>query len=382
MSVQNGAADQWHHAYTYDSDNRIKQVYTNTRAPLTEMFDFTQNKQNEFTANADWQNDAQYYYYDHGPLARVEIGQNNLQGVDYYYNLQGWLKGVNSSILEDKNDPGEDSDQNALNGFLRKDVFGFGLNYYSGDYEAIGGASASSASSPIASVNNLSHAAGNSSDLYNGNIRYMQTAIVNPTTRDAMPMLNAYKYDQLNRLKESRSYESGLSTNSWNPTSYEDEYFNAFTFDAMGNIETQNRHLRNGTQIEDMDYHYQKDGNGDLLRNRLYHINDSIVSTVDATDDMGVFDSLINTINLNNNYSYDAEGRLVKDRQEEIDTILWTVSGKVKEIRRDLGSNKKNVSFDYSLSRCMFSRFSKEKRSKNNYRECNGQQNSQAYIRK
>src|SRR5690554_370345 len=86
----------------------------------------------------DWQNDAMYYYYDHGPLARVEIGQNNLQGVDYYYNLQGWLKGVNSSVLLDENDPGKDSDPNALNGLFGKDVFGFSLNYFDRDYRAIG----------------------------------------------------------------------------------------------------------------------------------------------------------------------------------------------------------------------------------------------------
>ncbi len=349
MSVQKGEVDQWHHAYTYDADNRIKQVYTNSRSPLTEMFDFTQNKQKEFNSNSDWQNDAMYYYYDHGPLARVEIGQNNLQGVDYYYNLQGWLKGVNSSTLKNENDPGQDSNPNALNGFFGKDVFGFGLHYYEGDYKAIGGASTSPSSSPHAPVNNLNHAALNSHDLYNGNIRYMQTAITNPTTRDAMPMLNAYKYDQLNRLLESRSYEKGLTTNVWKPTSYNDEYFNSFTYDAMGNILNQNRHKRDGTQIDSLFYKYQKDANGDLLRNRLYHIHDSIANTVDATDidDMGIFYDNNNIINTDNNYSYDAEGRLVKDRQEEIDTIIWTVSGKVKEIRRDLGSDKKNVIFDY-----------------------------------
>src|SRR5690554_694731 len=164
-----------------------------------------------------------------------------------------------------------------------------------------------------------------------------------------MPMLNAYNYDQLNRLKESRSYESGLSTNSWNPTSYNDEYFNAFTFDAMGNIETQNRHLRDGNRIDSLFYKYQKDGNGDLLRNRLYHINDSIDETIDNTDldDMGTFYDNNNIINTDNNYSYDAEGRLVKDRQEEIDTIIWTVSGKVKEIHRSLQSTKKNLTFEY-----------------------------------
>ncbi|HLW08952.1 MAG TPA: RHS repeat-associated core domain-containing protein [Fermentimonas sp.] len=342
MSVQNGESDQWHHAYVYDADNRIEKVFTNTRSPLTEMNTITQNKEAELTSNGDWQNDAQYYYFDHGPLARVEIGQNNLQGVDYYYNLQGWLKGVNSSVLNDKNDPGSDCNQDSLNGFFGKDVFGFGLNYYLGDYSAIGGAT------PSATVNSSSHAAKNSYDLYNGNIRYMQTAITNPLTRENMPMLNAYKYDQLNRLKESRSYESGLNGNNWNPTSYNDEYFNSFTFDALGNIKTQSRYERDGTQIDSLFYGYEKDGNGRLLRNRLYHINDSIGINVASTDidDMGVFDSIVN-INLNNNYSYDAEGRLVKDRQEEIDTIIWTVSGKVKEIRRSLSSDNKNVIFDY-----------------------------------
>lgn len=70
----------------------------------------------------------------------------------------------------------------------------------------------------------------------------MQTAITNPDTRAAMPMLNVYQYDQLNRLLESRSYETGLANNVWNPTGYNNEYFNAFSFDANGNILTQKRH--------------------------------------------------------------------------------------------------------------------------------------------
>jgi hypothetical protein len=69
----------------------------------------------------------------------------------------------------------------------------------------------------------------------------MQTTLTDPTTRDAMPMLNAYQYDQLNRLLESRSYESGLSSNFWNPTTYNSAYFNKFVYDANGNSLTQQR---------------------------------------------------------------------------------------------------------------------------------------------
>src|SRR5690554_259826 len=237
-----------------------------------------------------------------------------------------------------------DSNPSEINALFAKDVFGFGLSYYENDYTAINGAT------PLANVQNTSHAAQNSADLYNGNIRYMQTSIINPLDRTKMPMLNAYKYDQLNRLKESRSYENGLSSNTWNPSNYGSEYYNAFTYDAMGNILTQERHNRAGEKFDDLEYHYQKDANGNLLRNRLYSVSDdpNLASVMeDDIEDMGAFISAVNQINTDNNYSYDAEGRLVKDKQEEIDTIIWTVSGKVKEIRRSFESTKKNLIFEY-----------------------------------
>src|SRR5690554_235229 len=117
----------------------------------------------------------------------------------------------------------------------------------------------------------------------------------------------------------------------------------------MGNILTQERHIRNGTQIEDMTYRYRYDANNKLLRNRLYHINDNIASNVDSTDidDQGVFNSDPDFIETANNYVRDKMGGLVKDRQEEIDTVIWSASNKVKEIRRNFDSSKKNVIFDY-----------------------------------
>ena len=64
--------------------------------------------------------------------------------------------------------------------------------------------------------------------LEQGNIRFMQTTLTKIDYGTPMPMLNAYKYDQLNRLLEARSYESGLSGNTWSPTGYNNEYFNKF----------------------------------------------------------------------------------------------------------------------------------------------------------
>jgi hypothetical protein len=164
-----------------------------------------------------------------------------------------------------------------------------------------------------------------------------------------MPMITGYQYDQLNRLRFARSYENmNLAGNSWDYLeTYDNRYFNEFVYDPNGNILTQKRHLRNGTQIEDLtyQYHYQ---NNRLIQNRLYHVNDAIGAGVDATDidDMGAFTAGTN-INSSNNYSYDEEGRLTKDVQEGIDAITWRVDGKVKKIARPVGSGKKNVTFDY-----------------------------------
>lgn len=119
----------------------------------------------------------------------------------------------------------------------------------------------------------------------------------------------------------------------------------------MGNILHQDRHLRNGTKIEELTYQYQYEdpvNQQRLMRNRLYHLNDAISDAVDATDidDMGKFDSDIEDINVNNNYAYDEEGRLVRDNQEGISKIVWRVDGKVKEIQRTTG-DAKWLKFDY-----------------------------------
>ncbi|MBU3661463.1 MAG: hypothetical protein FGM14_16485 [Flavobacteriales bacterium] len=252
------------------------------------------------------------------------------------------MKGVNA--IETEKDAGKDG-FSGVNSNFAKDISAFSLEYFNNDYKAI------NSETPFASVDASSVAGINSSELFNGNIRYMQTRLTNPTTGDAMPMLNAYQYDQLNRLLKSRSFENSLSSGIWNPITYSNEYYNAFEYDAMGNILHQDRHLRNGTKIEELTYQYQYEDPTNqqrLMRNRLYHLNDEVLNTVDATDidDMGQFDSDIEDINVNNNYAYDEEGRLVRDNQEKISKIVWRVDGKVKEIQRTTG-DAKWLKFDY-----------------------------------
>ena len=72
--------DQFYHRYEYDADNRITKVYTSQDGVI-------------------WDRDAAYEYYLHGPLSRAEIGQDEIQGIDYVYTLQGFLKSVNAVDL-------------------------------------------------------------------------------------------------------------------------------------------------------------------------------------------------------------------------------------------------------------------------------------------
>jgi RHS repeat-associated protein len=179
----------------------------------------------------------------------------------------------------------------------------------------------------------------------------MTTTIKDPSNDLVpLPMGNAYVYDQLNRIRESRSFTNIDPANFWdNGYTYANEYLNKFTYDANGNILTQKRYNDVGTQIEDLTYNYAKDADGYTIQNRLYHVNDPVSSGAfaDDIDDQGTFDNNLNSINLDNNYGYDEIGELNKDSAEEIRHIYWRVDGKVKDVVRKPGSTKKNLHFDY-----------------------------------
>ena len=113
-------ATQFYHQYFYDADNRITQVETSLDGVL-------------------WNHDARYEYYPHGPLARMELGQYKVQGVDYAYTLQGWLKGINSEQLNPANDIGGDGVVGTPHEMVGRDAFGMTLGYYGDeDFKAIG----------------------------------------------------------------------------------------------------------------------------------------------------------------------------------------------------------------------------------------------------
>jgi len=160
----------------------------------------------------------------------------------------------------------------------------------------------------------------------------------------------------LNRLSSSRVFANiNTTTNQWqsgtgiNPTAYATDY----TYDAMGNILTQKRNGggASATALDELTYNYHTTTDG-LVSNRLYQVNDvvSAGNYTDDIDDQGTFNNTHSTIETANNYGYDELGNLVRDVQEEIASIEWTVYGKMKKITRNSGSSKADLEFGYDAS--------------------------------
>ncbi|MDZ4746031.1 MAG: RHS repeat-associated core domain-containing protein, partial [bacterium] len=72
-----------------------------------------------------WDRDAAYEYERHGPMRRIEYGLDSVQGADYAYTLNGWLKGINIPSLNHDLDPGHDGDAgDGNNRTFARDAFG------------------------------------------------------------------------------------------------------------------------------------------------------------------------------------------------------------------------------------------------------------------
>ncbi len=319
---QGGMPDAFHHQYCYDADNRITQVLTSKDGIC-------------------WERDAKYFYYQHGPLARVEIGEDKVQAYDYAYTLQGWVKNVNSNALNPPYDPGQDGyadSTNNLNSYIAKDAYGFSLGYHNNDYTAISGNQQFLTS--ITALPNIGTAAPN---LYNGNISHMVTSLATPILTggagsgsggdEKTTQLHAYRYDQLNRIKQMKAYaDFDFENNVWGATE-DDRYKTNLQYDANGNIL---RLKRNATatnlDMDQMGYHYITG------TNKLDYVEDTIINSNWMMDienqDPG-------------NYDYDAVGNLTADFSEDIESIDWTVYGKVKEVKRIMGSSKPDLTFEY-----------------------------------
>jgi hypothetical protein len=308
VQYQPGKPDAFYHRYHYDAENRLTAVQTSRDRVY-------------------WESDATYRYYAHGPLQRTVLGQQQVQGIDYAYTLQGWLKGVNSTSLQPDHDMGGDGrSSGGILSPVARDVAGFALHYHHGDYQPIGAGAA-----PFAA------AASGLSELFNGNISAMSVHI-----GAFQPLHYRYRYDQLNRIKSLHSFTGlNLQGNHWNQAQLSGDYSEDVVYDPNGNIATYQR-KGNAGLMDHLTYHYYYTNTqgqrstyklgampGDIrqLSNQLAQVTDLVTENVYSTD--------IDDQSQSDNYRYDPIGNLIADQREGISEIEWSVYGKIKKITKN-----------------------------------------------
>ena len=365
VAYQAGKSDAFYHRYFYDDNNRLTSFQTSSDHEV-------------------WETEAKYFYYPHGPLARVEIGDKKVQAQDYAYTLQGWLKTANATTLSKEREIGKDGNLDAntynVNGLLAPDVMAYSLHYFDWakapgatsysallrDYAPIGAGvsfetkytqaelvnlAAHQYSSPTTDLTSM-HTQKRYASLYNGNIARMVTAL-NDENHDLIPVHNnVYRYDQANRIKGMQVYTSFNSTtgvdnitanNSFLGAGVTGDYETQYEFDKNGNLMRLKRNAYAGTSLSntlnrEMDMFSYNYGTSN---NKLLSVDDNVALSANWTVDVDDQNST--------NYAYDEIGNLIKDEAEEIVNIEWTVNGKVKYIERAANSTKPDLEFFYDV---------------------------------
>ncbi|MDP2692926.1 MAG: RHS repeat-associated core domain-containing protein [bacterium] len=297
--------DEFHHKYNYDEDNRLTVIQTSKDGLI-------------------WDKDAQYNYYLHGPLQRVGIGEDKIQGMDFTYTIHGWLKGINTSDLLQHLPYNPDTDVDNA-GKYAKDEFGMALGYYEGDFTRNGVFNSTLvANNPFILENSVNGVAQN---LYNGNISTWTSQIAQETKDKGQEYLtgNAYQYDQLNRIKQSEIKKYNPLNQTFETIAGQSNALKTeYTYDGNGNLQTLSRYNLDGQLLDDLTYHY--DLSAPNLSNKLLYVSDSqgqVSTEINDLPNQSV-----------NNYHYDSSGQLIRDESEGL-SYVWNASGKVIEIIPD-----------------------------------------------
>ena len=290
--------------YDYDLiSGKVNKVLYQKDQPDQLIHVYTYDGDNRITAvktsidDVIFTKEAAYDYYAHGPMARTKLGELNVETENFAYTLQGWIKQ------------------------MQAEAFSYALGYNENDYKAIGGTAVNILATPIAVVNSKSKG------LYNGNIAAMtsKTPAIASTTWQQQ-----YSYDQLNRITGSNTPGAGNA------------YKTNYSYDANGNIKSLGRYDAASTKFDTLVYNYETKANGYLRTTNKLRWVDDLAGTSAKTDDIEDQNT--------DNYSYDAVGNLLADKQEEIDHIEWTVSGKVRRVVRTPLSQKPDLEFEYDAS--------------------------------
>jgi len=335
VRYQPGQQDEFRHKFSYDDELRLTKVSTSKKGII-------------------WETEAEYFYYKHGPFARTELGELKVQGLDYIYTLQGWIKAVNGTELDRTQDAGRDgislnnpiasSDQingqtvpttiendpnynstgsgyHSLHNPVAADAFGYVLGYFNDpvnpDYAPI---------DPTVSTTTRmdGNSIGDVKPLYDGNISRMYTWLQG---QNLGGLGMNYRYDQLNRLKSQEGFT--ISSGGTQSLLASSAYGMNLSYDPNGNIKTLDRRGRaTNPAMDRLRYNYYPG------TNKLAYVQDGVSSTYpeSPTPINGTVTDIDNQSP--NNYTYDAIGNLIKDNSEGITNINWNIQNKITVITK------------------------------------------------
>ena len=210
--------EQFSHRYRYDADNRVSHVYTSNIFKIKRDSAVSQERL-----------EARYFYLPTGALSRIELGHKQIQGVDYAYTLQGWLKDINgyrgsgTDMYEshDSFDIGNDGviQTGNVNRLFAHDGYASSIQYYQDDY------------SPVAGSDYFNDYSQDAVSLYNGNISALSESIYNLGERGFMKL---FRYDKLNRIKRMRTAVHHQNDPGWESAS--DNFATDYSYDWNGNL--------------------------------------------------------------------------------------------------------------------------------------------------
>ena len=297
MRMNEGREDQFYHRNTYDEDMRMTTASSSSDGII-------------------WYDDVTLKYFPGGALKRHELGHYGVQGVDFTYNIHGQTIGINLPTENPEEDPGQDGHSSGDNPWFAPDIFAQQFNYYSGDFSRTGSLFSSGAARIPAH------------DYFDGNlsgVSWMQRTLLE-TGSDEPIVGRVYQVDELTRL-QSASF-SELQSGSW-ATSL--AYNSAYSHDPNGNLLTLTRSDESGAGMDDLTYTYPSESN------RLDHVTDALsTGTEDDVESQSP-----------NNYTYDADGRLLADVAEGITEFYWRSGDKVDSLILTDGSK---VRFRYDAN--------------------------------
>ncbi|MFN8393777.1 MAG: RHS repeat-associated core domain-containing protein [Bacteroidia bacterium] len=293
------------------------------------------------------------------------MGEDKVQGLDWVHTVQGWLKAVNHPSLDPAVDPGGDADANNVG----QDAWGMFLGYFAGDYwhgstgDPFNSESASNWHLPVSAIYGPGY-----TGLYNGNIStwaWQSQDFHTPAVSGSLHYGDrarawSFRYDELNRISSSRHFNRYASSWQLSQDSDQDldEYSEAYTYDAAGNISSLYCHGYDagafGSPMDDLGYKYLYESSPGtwaeysynpatneysypgytgplaprLATNRLAHVDDALGAPVSAIDwnDLGDQSS--------GNYVYDSVGQLTHDDYENLD-IEWNAYHKVAVVHKN-----------------------------------------------